>query len=1082
MAPMRRFRAEWALALWLLLPAASDAAVCTFDSPASVAWSAITDASQLDCPTSGGGDDFVVPAGTTVDAVGAILWSTTTPGIAGARLTVEAGGTFSCRLANGCTELALDRGLICLEGSTCILEGLYPELGVPLPGLVDTAELQGVFPAGDVVPCPGWDADGGAGGGGRFEPDCDGLLADPGDVPGDRNEMALVYRLSEWGGAFAAETLANLQAGDVLLWKDADVSTALGTPVDEGFAYEIVEVDPDYAGAGSHGVVVLDVRQTDPAAPRSDAHYPDVLRQVATGSLNAGLAGSSGGSRGRVLDVDPGVLPGTTEWLTFPVQGWKREERAGMYVRFDCAGDGIACDEVFRISRTWNAAPDGLAPVDCAGGAASCDLLELYSPRGLPWDLPAGTRFWIDYGWRRGDTFSVYRPIRVHSAGGVQAVPRNGDPPLYFGTPAALAPHRIRAVIYEDGTLRYAYGADGTGAVMEDFWFRDPYHGGGATLVAAEGTQNWSWKRVHRSGGAMNQDGVDHGFTWGKTGSLNGWDLEELGWRHGGDDWISAGGQIGGPDSDMRGRRIRFQYASNGSASQQYASSNGRIFHLELEDGECVQCATPRTGVLGAGSADYRGLLFVSPLAGGGSCGRIEDFLSVGTGLNVAPSCPIERFVVAQTDSYANVGGIRGFFDATRIVDAADGVIRDFGYVRSVFENHFDDAASLRNILVLDYYRTDPNLTPEDHQHAYPSNCDATSCSQLLFNSGGATPATAIDLDRITVAFRDDSTAGSDWAYRLNQTDVPNIHTLDGLLAYLPPGAPTVGRGDLVGLDGSNAEILSGFANTSRGPCIGAGYATVTSNDNEELLPPSAVLHTPLDLEDPSQERYGALPGGVADQAGCGIHGGALAPGLFRWRATNHWMGGVPPENASGAVLPQPVDEATSAVADWPGLVVVEALGGLGVPGGVEAAYFSPPPAQLEVAHYAPSAGSDLTALLGNLALRPPIASSPVRVWDFRFDGANPYRLTFRYAAAELLGNLDASRLAIYAMNPDGTWVELPSEADGETLSVVVQPPGLTRFALGVRQPQLPAAAWLARLGLAALLGLAAARRLARGR
>ena len=148
------------------------------------------------------------------------------------------------------------------------------------------------------------------------------------------------------------------------------------------------------------------------------------------------------------------------------------------------------------------------------------------------------------------------------------------------------------------------------------------------------------------------------------------------------------------------------------------------------------------------------------------------------------------------------------------------------------------------------------------------------------------------------------------------------------------------------------------------------GYATVTSHDNEHLLPASTVLDTPLDLADPADERYGAKPGGAADVAGCGIEGGALAPGLFRWRAMNYWMGGFAPENASGSTFPQPGAEAEVQVSREPGLATFLALGGPSTVGGVAVTFVSPQPGAFEVAHYAPAATDDLLALLGAASSR----------------------------------------------------------------------------------------------------------------
>ena len=267
--------------------------------------------------------------------------------------------------------------------------------------------------------------------------------------------------------------------------------------------------------------------------------------------------------------------------------------------------------------------------------------------------------------------------------------------------------------------------------------------------------------------------------------------------------------------------------------------------------------------------------------------------------------------------------------------------------------------------------------------------------------------------------------------------------------------------------------MLAAFQNTSRGPCIGIGYSTVTSNRNEDLLPASTLLGIPLELADPSNERYGPMPGGAADLAGCGILGGVLAPGLFRWRAMNYWMGGVAPENASGGSFPPPDGEAQGS---GPGFGTIPALGGLSTIGGVEVSFFSPEPVQFEVAHYVPGATDDLSALLGASSLRPSLVSEPVRIWDFSFADATASQIVFAYDADELIGPVQ-----VYGLNADSLWVALPSWIDSDAETIRVSTTGFSRFALGVRRQTVPVLTAPGGLVLVALLVCAAAVRMRAG-
>ena len=290
------------------------------------------------------------------------------------------------------------RGLQCAAGSECVFEGVYRQVGVAQPSPRETLASAGWLPAGEVVPCPGWDDDAG-----RWIPDCAGLLAgsgDPADLPGTSYEVGFVY---PHGAAvsppFVEESLAAMRAGDVLCFSDPDPATP-SAPVDDGFCYEITLVAGDFAGAG---ILKIDVRQTNPARPRNTT-YPFSLREVRQGSL---LADAETGTR--IAIVAPTVLEGT------------RAARAGRHVAplrrpGRLAATGLLQDreDLGRAGRRASQPPTARA------GRELRRARDLRSPRLRRIPSSAGDAIWVDYGHAPGETFFVMAPLVLTEADGLQ--------------------------------------------------------------------------------------------------------------------------------------------------------------------------------------------------------------------------------------------------------------------------------------------------------------------------------------------------------------------------------------------------------------------------------------------------------------------------------------------------------------------------------------------------------------------------------------------------------------------------------------------------------------------------------------
>ena len=926
LAPLRPFLLLSLLASSLPVALAGAAAAAVCHSTSSGSWNGIGDAARWDCPTTGPGDSFEVEAGHTITITAPIQWTQVTPLPApgrGPSLTVLDGGELVCRVADGCTAIDWDGGLIVQGSGRLTVRGEYLDLGGASPGPVETYEEAGLLPAGDVVPCPVWNFAG-------FVSDCS--LGDP-------NQVALVYPHAEEPPEVLA-ALTQIQAGDTWIWVDPDLSDADQAPVDENFPYEVVYATADFAGAGTHGIVVLDVRQTDPNDPIDndgpDAHYPTALRQIRQATVVAGAPTSQGTLDGRpfLLFVDPATLPHLAVYSK-PGQGtdgWAREELVGRFVRPFC-GVGIPCPYAWRIVRSYDALPDGLSPYgDCPGGSGSCDALEVYAPFGLERPVAAGDELLVDYGFAPGDLALVRRDARLRDAGASQVAWQKRKS-LVLQDLTNDDQLDLRAVIIEDTSLDLDR-TNGGGSSFVDVWVRDPYHGAGDSVFSMEDADDWHWDRVSVS--ANLRPGAEilrfHGVTWGNdpdSGEITGWQVDRLGWRYVADDWISCGGNRGLTGSDLTARRVRFQWASDLSSSQQFASDNPTCpdnFDVQWVDAECVQCSTPGAGVLGNRTASYEGMLI---LAASGPIGpgtgvdpnppTMQDVMVLGSAYT-APNAVVDRFVYAQIDTCGQ-GQQIAFFGQNVLVDHRNGLVRDSLLRRDFYRT--DSAAEgvpgmlgdavLDNVLFLDAGAVDESAgcpgspgygTRNPPVSACPVGFSAPDrpgvCEGLRINPRVGTDA-GIRWSHVTLAQRTRSPLSFSTQLMSNEGGAP-YSTIDAFLFWKPASpfgttSPTPGQEWPVYCPtGSRCNQI--LALQSEPHCFSSAFQVIEGGGNEAAFPAGTVAGESLDLEGPARGDFTPAPGGRADQASCGIEGGGEAPGIADWHAMHHWMR-QPPETAS---------------------------------------------------------------------------------------------------------------------------------------------------------------------------------------
>ncbi len=902
----------------------ASAAVC--HSVGSASWNGIADAAPWDCPTTGPGDSFEVESGHTITITAPIQWTQVTPVASpgrGPSLTVRDGGRLVCRLADGCTGIDWDGGLIVEGSGQLTARGRYLDLDRAIPGLVDTAAEAGLLPAGDVVPCPVWNFSG-------FVSDC---------ALGDPNHVALVYPHAEATASILA-SVAAIQPGDTWIWVDPDISDPDDAPVDENFPYEVVFADADFAGAGTHAVVVLDVRQTDPNDPIDndgpEAHYPTSLRQIRQATVDPGAPTTQGSLDGRpfLLFVDPAVLPRIAVYSKpgDPADGWVREELVGRFVRPFC-GAGIPCPYAWRIVRTYDALADGLSPYgDCPGGSGTCDALEVYTPFGLDRAVAPGDSLLVDYGFAPGDLALVRRDVRLRDAGPSQAAPP-GRHRLDLSSLTGDDRLDLRAVIVEDTAIELDR-TDGAGSSFVDVWVRDPYHGTGNSIFSMQDADDWHWERVSvslnlRPGVAITRP---HGVTWGSgpdAGEITGWQVDQLGWRYVADDWISCGGNGGVTGSEITGRRVRFQWASDLSSSQQFASDNStcpRNFDAHWIDAECVQCSTPAAGVLGNRIGRYEGLLVIASSGhigpGAGALAGVEtmqDVMVLGSTYS-APNAPVDHFVYAHIDGCGG-GQQHAFFGQLNDVEQRNGLVRDSLLRRGFYRTESATSESpgmvgdavFENVLFLDTGDIDeapgcPGAPDYGTRNPPIDACPVgvippdrpAQCEGLRINPRIGTDA-GIQWRNVTMAQRPRSPISFASMLFSNDASAP-YSQIDGFL-FWKPSPPLGTTSQTPGQEWpiycpTGARCAQILALQQEPHCFASSFEAIEGGGHEGLYPSETVSGEPLDLAGPARGDFTPLAGGRADGAGCGIEGGSEAPGIADWRPMHRWLRQAP-ETAS---------------------------------------------------------------------------------------------------------------------------------------------------------------------------------------
>jgi hypothetical protein len=913
-------RPRQAISLLLLAtvyPLAARGAVCTFSPGASV-WSAVDAIAGAGASCSDGGsadasDSFVIPDGASVDVTGDLEWE---PATSSRSITVESGASLSVQVSasSGPIVLSIDApggapGIRCESGSSCTFRGGYRQFGVPAPAIQSSVQAAGFFEVGDVLPCPGWkDAED------RWLSDCAGALSGAGDRAGSPDEVGFLYPHP----AYAADepALDAVEAGDLLCFYDPEPGTP-DAPVDEGYCYSIVLADGAWdAAAAPMGVLVIDVRQTDPLRPH-DSGFPLTLRRVHQGRLHRDVESSS-----RYVEVDASFIacPDTTRdgcrdtepWnypSLVPGDGVADRQDVGRWIRFE--EQGAPSQRSYRISRTFDDYADDsvLGVPNCSGGSGTCDVIEIYDPRGFESTQDASDpdqdEFWIDYGHAPGDSFVVLAPVVIRDADPVEANRKIG---LFLEGSG----HVLQSLLLTDlGALLSRGESDG---LARDVVFRDVRSGPGGYQWELDDVQEMTLQRVSFTGGGEDTPRDDAHVITVHGDSTTELVLRTVAIRHQGDDVLSGPGRYA-----VDAERLRVQWISDEAQSAQIFGYGGFQRPTgRLVDAEFVDCVSndlgPNSGTVQGGLLERSGILkWGTP----GSLVQspepdallVTDYLSVG-GEGVLPA-RVDGFVVAVANHDGNgSGGISGLLDPEINFDVRNGIVRDFTRDRNVF------AAAPADGVVENLAFIDVGPAP-----ASTTDCSATDCNLLRVVNNSAT---FVDFrgSRISMVVRPGASSQLDGAVAAN-LDV-NDYSLDGLLVYGLSRSSQSG----IAVNDTGAQARHFFqentgdtsdgAELQQGPCIADVKAAVTPGHEDEL-PSAAVLGGDPGFVDPAGDRWDPVSGGLADLHGCGIEGGLSGPGVrhFRWmhavsRVAPEYLGDPPRACDNG------LDDDGDGLADYP--------------------------------------------------------------------------------------------------------------------------------------------------------------------
>lgn len=799
---------------------------CTFSAGGN--WSAIGTHPTASCTggdnnaTIDSSDIVVIPSGITITITGNVTQGTT----AGAGITVQNGGTLTGTVSlsvNSGNEIVLtvgSAGLTCEAGSTCNLSGAY--VAVAASATLDTTPSTTSYLAfGDATPCPG--------------SDCTleriSYLRDRYNIHRGSPNPSLDSNIDN--------TITVIHAGDILCFWNPAGAVAFGTP-DVNACYPVSAVGTTGSGATTTYYIDFQVRLTGAQQP-----VPYKAQDIYTGTISATTAATKGS---RTIKVPAATIASGEEPL------W-----VGRWIRLSLSGSATDYEPfAYRI----------LSVTDGGGGD---DTITLASLAGLANDYAVGAIFAIDYGWRRGDPFIVYRPFKIASA--TSAL--NDSPITFSGTVNLKAVHIALPKKFE------FLGASVVPGTLTDIFIQDGDVGdsgltdAGVSVNIKDSTASYAFNRVSIIGGDSNAGAAGstvHGFGFASSGSPKLSVTDSL-LRYIGDDCFVSEPNVSG---SMSVTRTRCQWGAYGGESESFFDSGTSSVAFTASQIECLDCVNHGT--------DSPELFAMS--------NGVGATLSANGVLAYGVRGSIHRYAWPSSASVSNleiIGGGSATVSGTSwmVPTATNFVVRDVAiggtYPNAAYlYNNISGDGPLRwtNGLFRDVSQSGTvqyGVTPTTAS-AYPYTVDNVAfvdltnsvASSTLFLLPASVPNGSL-LSRITIAYSPSFTAASEFQYGFSLNDTTPVYTLNKTLFY------GMARTSAIGITNASSAKLTGL--TKDHLCFFGVYAI--GGGLEASLSSDSVADRPQDFLDKTRRRYSGGTGYLRDQIGCGA---TPAAGITRYQ------------------------------------------------------------------------------------------------------------------------------------------------------------------------------------------------------
>jgi hypothetical protein len=669
----------------------------------------------------------------------------------------------------------------------------------------------------------------------------------------------------EWNGAAAQASLGaaldriatgtDLETGteDWLCFWDFDKSDPF-VGFDDNACYPIISARG--AGSGLPYRLCVDVRQG------RDNDYPYRLRVIDEGRVAVPLAPGDGCSY--VLDPTSGLTTpacrDTAVRVTASTSGiLADDEYVGRFIRF-ADEDGQPRSESHKILQTVDC--EGAPPSPHVCGGSSDDILVLGSLAGVPEAQPAGSAYWVDYGWRPADSFFVLAPIQVDSAtsaGNDSNVDLVGEIDLQGVHFTNLGGGRSRANDLDNQVLVVG-GANGTSTEIQR-WRHVIIRNDTANFLPNNGVDLLPDSLQNAVLGHTNVlSNSGHAvLAAASDGAARNLVLEDFSIRHHQDGCFNHSYEDVTPEITVRRAWCAF-IQSDALSAQFFAWQLAVPTQTVIEDSGCDACDGGHSGEtlrsnseIQAGGWTVRRSLFWAPVGGVASAAgsSVEESLIVGfrgsdafSSIFLPPEIEgtVVRQVAIRTSKLLLAGRL----------DVRDSIFRDVVVARDGSAAVVTDAYSeIRNVAWIGLDSIHPTCVA--------GNVGCVVASERL------KPTPGVIWRNVVFAWLPGRTTHLFGALRFRTASASQPTAYDGLAIAHHDFAG--GTGDAIaGLTAANVDDV-GWGN---GPCFWSNERDVAPAA-EPGMPPTTSSGIPLGFVDPAVYRFDTPPGTHADAVGCGL-------------------------------------------------------------------------------------------------------------------------------------------------------------------------------------------------------------------